>query len=247
MQGQGMSRSFAYSSLVALSSIFTVSGLIFSYYAVRAMREEAERKQKRSRDNGAKGRGKTASDGRSVMIEQKIGGPHPLVKSRSVSAVGGINGGTNRRRRMTSYKDHGLSKKEYERTLIKRQGSGGWNALGDNIEAFYSAVIAAASDRSRCWMEMTDEQMGKAGWDMIISRVKPIQVQAGGLSWKKRPLLSFPPDHVLKPLPSDGRGYRELAFYEKLNMSCDKYKRRKSAATAAAAEVEVEREVDLLR
>jgi hypothetical protein len=57
----------------------------------------------------------------------------------------------------------------------------------------------------------------------ITSKAVPIAVQAGGLSWKKRPFLKLNPDYALKPLPNDERGYREAGFYEMVALSCEKY------------------------
>jgi hypothetical protein len=43
---------------------------------------------------------------------------------------------------------------------------------------------------------------------------KPMVGQVGGLSVHKKPLLTLTPDYVLKPLLTDHRGIREIAFYE---------------------------------
>jgi Inositol polyphosphate kinase len=43
---------------------------------------------------------------------------------------------------------------------------------------------------------------------------KPMVGQVGGVAVHKKPLLTLKPDYVLKPLLSDFRGIREIAFYE---------------------------------
>lgn len=43
---------------------------------------------------------------------------------------------------------------------------------------------------------------------------QPMVGQVGGISLHKKPLLTLKPDYVLKPLLTDHRGIREIAFYE---------------------------------
>ncbi len=71
----------------------------------------------------------------------------------------------------------------------------------------------------------------------------PFAIQAGGLSWKKRPFKRLAPDYALKPLPSDDRGYREAGFYELVAVSCDRWNRRDRNSDAAP----LNRETDLMR
>ena len=52
-----------------------------------------------------------------------------------------------------------------------------------------------------------------------LSEAKQMAGQVGGVSVHKKPLLSLKPDYVLKPLLTDHRGIRELAFYEALHMA----------------------------
>ena len=43
---------------------------------------------------------------------------------------------------------------------------------------------------------------------------QPMIGQVGGVSFHKKPLLSLSPDYILKPVLTDHRGIREIAFYE---------------------------------
>jgi len=61
---------------------------------------------------------------------------------------------------------------------------------------------------------MTVEDVG-----YVVEHAREIRVQAGGMSWKKRPFLSLEPEFAMKPLVHDERGYREVAFYENLAFS----------------------------
>lgn len=54
---------------------------------------------------------------------------------------------------------------------------------------------------------------------LSLSEAKQLKGQVGGLSVHKKPLLSLKPDYVLKPLRTDHRGIREIAFYEALHLS----------------------------
>ena len=46
--------------------------------------------------------------------------------------------------------------------------------------------------------------------------------QVGGVSFHKRPLQTLKPDYVLKPLHTDHRGIRKMAFYEAIRVaSCN--------------------------
>lgn len=61
--------------------------------------------------------------------------------------------------------------------------------------------------------------------------------QVGGVSFDKRPVKTLKPDYVLKPLHSDSRGIREIAFYEALKLASQHGGRNRNneAAVAAAA------------
>jgi len=138
------------------------------------------------------------------------------------------------------------------------------------------------------WLDMTGSQEGdkegRGGFERVLNDIKPVLVQAGGLSWKKvsntprhqgrglsgahrigvflpflssfsltlppspqRPLHHYPPDFVLKPLPFETRvierSYRELGFYERLSLACDRYKESKGGRGNGG----VNWETDLLR
>ena len=43
--------------------------------------------------------------------------------------------------------------------------------------------------------------------------------QLGGISLNKKPILTLPPDYILKPLRTDARGFREIGFYEMLKFA----------------------------
>jgi len=49
--------------------------------------------------------------------------------------------------------------------------------------------------------------------------VKPMLGQLGGISLNKKPILTLPPDYILKPLHTDARGFREVGFYEMLKFA----------------------------
>jgi hypothetical protein len=53
-----------------------------------------------------------------------------------------------------------------------------------------------------------------------LSEAKQMKGQVGGVSINKKPLLTLKPDYILKPLLTDHRGIRELAFYEAIHVSC---------------------------
>ena len=48
--------------------------------------------------------------------------------------------------------------------------------------------------------------------------------QVGGISSQKKPLLTLKPDYILKPLITDHRGIREIAFYEAIKVASTKSK-----------------------
>lgn len=77
-------------------------------------------------------------------------------------------------------------------------------------------VVSTAIRRASKWMTLSRED------------ATPLYGQVGGASVHKRPLLTLEPDYVLKPLLSDHRGLREVAFYECMaivgSTSTDAYK-----------------------
>ena len=85
-------------------------------------------------------------------------------------------------------------------------------------------LVESATKRASKWLSYQS-----------IDSAKPMIGQVGGLSFNKRRVLALPPDYVLKPLHTDHRGFREVAFYEAVKMA-SKHGRRgtTSAATAAA-------------
>merc|ERR1719362_1688494 len=52
--------------------------------------------------------------------------------------------------------------------------------------------------------------------DVSINEMGNLQV--GGISNNKRPMLTLQPHYVLKPIREDERGFREVAFYESIRM-----------------------------
>lgn len=48
----------------------------------------------------------------------------------------------------------------------------------------------------------------------LAQEAKPMVGQVGGIANNKKPLLTLAPDYVLKPVITDHRGIREIAFYE---------------------------------
>lgn len=48
----------------------------------------------------------------------------------------------------------------------------------------------------------------------LAQQAKPMVGQVGGSASHKKPLLTLAPDYVLKPVITDHRGIREIAFYE---------------------------------
>lgn len=69
-----------------------------------------------------------------------------------------------------------------------------------------------AMKRASKWMELSKDE------------AKPMVGQVGGMSKHKKPLLTLQPDYVLKPLITDHRGIREIAFYEALKTVSTKSK-----------------------
>jgi Inositol polyphosphate kinase len=63
-------------------------------------------------------------------------------------------------------------------------------------------IMETAIRRASKWMSLNEQD------------AKPMIGQVGGVSAHKRPLLTLKPDYVLKPVQTDHRGIREIAFYE---------------------------------
>ena len=84
-------------------------------------------------------------------------------------------------------------------------------------------VLTAAIKRARKWK--TYQRMSDAS---------PMTAQVGGISLKrvKRRVLALPPEYALKPLHEDGRGVREVAFYEALKYACVEHKVGNSTSTS---------------
>jgi len=73
-------------------------------------------------------------------------------------------------------------------------------------------ILVTAMKRASKWMELSKDE------------AKPMVGQVGGKSSQKKPLLTLQPDYVLKPLITDHRGIREIAFYEALKTVSSKSK-----------------------
>jgi 1D-myo-inositol-tetrakisphosphate 5-kinase/inositol-polyphosphate multikinase len=52
----------------------------------------------------------------------------------------------------------------------------------------------------------------------LQEHAKPMVGQVGGVSDRKKPVLTLAPDYVLKPVNTDHRGMREIAFYEAIKI-----------------------------
>lgn len=83
-------------------------------------------------------------------------------------------------------------------------------------------LVGTATKRASQWLSYQS-----------IDSAKPMIGQIGGISLNKRRVLALPPDYVLKPLHTDHRGFREVAFYEAVKMA-SQHGRRGATATAAA-------------
>jgi 1D-myo-inositol-tetrakisphosphate 5-kinase/inositol-polyphosphate multikinase len=55
-------------------------------------------------------------------------------------------------------------------------------------------------------------------WMSLQEHAKPMVGQVGGVSDRKKPVLTLAPDYVLKPVNTDHRGVREIAFYEAIKI-----------------------------
>ena len=68
-----------------------------------------------------------------------------------------------------------------------------------------------------------------------IDSAMPMRGQIGGVSFGKKPVLTLKPDYILKPLHSDHRGFREIAFYEAIQLAYQSINRKGSGGAAVAA------------
>ncbi|KAL7567907.1 hypothetical protein ACA910_019623 [Epithemia clementina (nom. ined.)] len=64
-------------------------------------------------------------------------------------------------------------------------------------------ILERAIRRASTWMTLAHTQ-----------KARPMIGQVGGASYHKKPLLTLSPEYVLKPVLTDHRGIREIAFYE---------------------------------
>jgi hypothetical protein len=71
--------------------------------------------------------------------------------------------------------------------------------------AIRESLLANAIQRASKWCSLS-----------LVESAKPLVGQVGGISQSKGPVLSLEPDYVMKPLVTDHRGIREIAFYEAL-------------------------------
>jgi len=90
--------------------------------------------------------------------------------------------------------------------------------------AITTGLVETATKRALKWLSYQS-----------IDSAQPMIGQVGGLSCHKRRVLALPPDYVLKPLHTDHRGFREVAFYEAVKMASQHGRRGAAAAAAAAA------------
>ena len=68
-------------------------------------------------------------------------------------------------------------------------------------------LLSGAIKRASKWISLS------------LSEAKQMAGQVGGVSVHKKPLLTLQPDYVLKPLQTDHRGIREVAFYEAIEVA----------------------------
>ncbi|GMH57728.1 hypothetical protein TrRE_jg998, partial [Triparma retinervis] len=195
--------------------------------------------------------------------------PQPLVRSSSLSSSHerGDRGSTSTmpRRKSLIPSTFTITPSEFEDMLVKKGpgkgSSGNLHLHGDpnplfsdasKVHEFRVALARASVGRALTWLDMTSSPSSsptnggnetKGQFDRVFKSLSPVRTQAGGLSWKKRPLRHFPPDFVLKPLPQDSRAYRELGFYERMSLACERYKESKGGRGKGG----VDRVTDLLR
>jgi hypothetical protein len=65
------------------------------------------------------------------------------------------------------------------------------------------SLLTTAIQRASKWCSLS-----------LVESAKPLVGQVGGIAQSKKPVLSLEPDYVMKPLLTDHRGLREIAFYE---------------------------------
>lgn len=91
--------------------------------------------------------------------------------------------------------------------------------------AVRTRILNSAIRRANEWLSLKRDSMTSAlessAWEKSkkgagIGEMGNLQV--GGLSVHKKPMLALPPFYVLKPIQKDERGFREVAFYESITM-----------------------------
>lgn len=75
-----------------------------------------------------------------------------------------------------------------------------------NDTSFRRSLLQSAIQKASKWCSLS-----------LVENAKPLVGQIGGVALSKKPVLSLEPDYVLKPLLTDHRGVREIAFYEVLS------------------------------
>ena len=93
------------------------------------------------------------------------------------------------------------------------------NNINNNHDSTLTTTTTANTDPSQKNKNSLGNTMTQSDVNYVVEHSTQIKVQAGGMSWKKRPFLSLRPEYALKPLVCDERGYREVAFYENLAFS----------------------------
>ena len=73
-------------------------------------------------------------------------------------------------------------------------------------------ILITSMKRASKWMSLSEDE------------AKPMVGQVGGIASHKKPLLTLQPDYILKPLITDHRGIREIAFYEAIKTASTKSK-----------------------
>lgn len=81
-----------------------------------------------------------------------------------------------------------------------------------NDPSIRESILVTAMKRASKWMALSEDE------------AMPMVGQVGGISSEKKPLLMLKPDYILKPLITDHRGIREIAFYEAIKMASTKSK-----------------------
>ncbi|GMI08282.1 hypothetical protein TrVE_jg10469 [Triparma verrucosa] len=243
----------AYYALIALSSLFTLIGVSFGAVALSEMLVDDEEDEeavdsafslnKENHPQSPSLQSTNSTTANSIAnANSSANTPRRLSRASSLSdsvasRTSPTNPATKSRSRQQSLLPQWskLSPREFEASLVLKDNE---TALTQTTH-FKQCLVKVGGTRAKNWLDMTESDEGKNLELLAVpDKATPISVQAGGLSWKKRPFLFFPPDFVLKPLPSDYRGYRELGFYEKMVMAAGRGKDDTSS---------LDKETDLLR